>query len=126
MAEEVQHWPENGLDELRPEGAGGGRVGVLQGAQCDGGRDFNGGVEVVLDEGLVNVLHGRNKKRRRVVGVDEDFVSDGNGFDFSGRVVGGDVLLDPGVGEGEAFGGGEEELVGQIDGDLNAGAGESP
>lgn len=82
-------------------------------------------MEVVFDEGLVNVLHGRNEKRRRVMWVDEDLVPDGNGFDFRRRIVGGDILFDPSVGECEAFRGGEEELVGQIDGDFNAGAGES-
>ena len=80
-------------------------------------------MEVVFNEGLVNVLHGRNEKRRRVMWVNKDFVADSNGFDFRGRVVGDDVLFDPCVGEGEAFGGGEEEFVGQIDGDFNARAG---
>lgn len=48
----------------------------------------------------MDILHGRDEELRDVIGVNEDFVTDGNGFDFRGRVELGDVGLNPLIGEG--------------------------
>lgn len=82
-------------------------------------------MKVVFDKSLMNVLHRRNKKRRSVMWVDKYFIPDGNGFDFSGRVISGYILFDPSVSKGETFGSGEEKFVRQINSDFNPRAGKS-
>lgn len=77
----------------------------------------------MLPEGGVDVLHGGDEERRRVLRVDVHLIADGDGLDGGFRVVGEDVGLDPGVGEGCSGGGGGELLVGEGDGEGDAGAG---
>ena len=76
-----------------------------------------------LNQSFVDILHGGYKEHGRVVGVHEDFVTNGNGFDFSVRIVSGDVSLDPRVCKGSAFGCSEELLVGEVDGHFDSGSG---
>lgn len=72
----------------------------------------------------MDVLHGGYEEEGGVLRVDKDLVADGDGDDVGVGMVGGDVLLDPLLGEGRGFGGGGEELVGEVDGDLDVGFGE--
>lgn len=125
MTEELEHGLENGFDEFGSERTGGSRVGVLKGAQGNGGGDFDGGVDIEVDESCVDVFHGGDEELGGVVGVDEDLVADRNGFDLSVGVVSDDVSLDPVGGEGLGLGDGGKELVRDVDGDLDVGSGES-
>lgn len=56
-------------------------------------------MEIVFDQSFMNVLQGGYEGEGGVVWVHEHFISDGNGFDFCGWEVIGDVLLDPCVGK---------------------------
>lgn len=81
-------------------------------------------MEIELNESFVDVFHGGDEGRSEVMGcVDEDFVSDGDGFDLGVGEVGGDVSLDPGGGVGGGFGYVRELLVWEIYGEFDAGIG---
>ncbi|KAI4383240.1 hypothetical protein MLD38_009104 [Melastoma candidum] len=69
-------------------------------------------------------LRAGNEEKGGVVSVDEDLVADGNGLDDGGGLVGEDVEAEPGEAEGAGAGGGEELLVGEVNGEGDAGAGE--
>lgn len=112
MLQKIQKGFDDGLDQVGFEGSGRRRVGILESAEGNWGREFYGGVEVVLFEGSVDVFDGGYEEVGCVIGVYEDFISDGNGFDLGFGVVVGDVGLDPLVGERLVVCGGGEELVG--------------
>lgn len=68
-------------------------------------------MKVIFKESLVNVFHGGYEELCGVVWVNEDFVTNGNGFDLGVRVVSDDVSLDPLECKGRRFGCCEELLV---------------
>lgn len=83
----------------------------MQATDGDGGRDFDFGIQIEFDERSVDVFHGGYEVVRGVVWVDEDFVSDSNGFDLCRGVEFGDFGLDPIVGKCLVGGGRGEEFI---------------
>lgn len=72
-------------------------------------------MEVELLKRGVNVFHSGDEEIGSIVGVDEDFIANGDGIDFGGGVEMGYVGLYPIVGEGRIGGGGGEVFVGEGD-----------
>lgn len=88
------------------------------------GGDLDGAVEVGGNESRVDVAESRDEERGGIGESGEDLGADGDGGDVDGGDVGNDVAGDPVGGSGVGLAYREDLLVGDGDGNANAGVGE--